>query len=254
MRAILLPGMYHRARRPCDMRGLFEEIGEDAVRKEPRFCQNVAVCALYGGAAGGVVHFLSGWGSAPGDAGFFSRGDGLGKLIFGWNLGWNCGGFKSRMKPARRQHFEKRAVELIEEAVHLLRQAPMATLAVYYIGSLPFVIGLLYFWAEMSRSPFAYEHLAGESLGLAALFLWMKVWQARFSRSLWAQVAGSFAGCVRLASVARCFDESIGAARSGASGSSFSTGADRAIRMGLCFLSVFDCYGRGRKGGPAQRV
>jgi hypothetical protein len=81
-------------------------------------------------------------------------------------------------------------IELIEEAVHLLRRAPIATLAMYYIGSLPFVVGLLYFWAEMSTSPFANRHLAGESLALAALFLWMKVWQARFARSLWGQIGG----------------------------------------------------------------
>src|SRR5215467_2936976 len=90
----------------------------------------------------------------------------------------------------RRQTNEKPAIELIEEAVHLLRQAPLSTLALYYIGSLPFVVGLLYFWAEMSRSPFASEHLVGEALGVALLFLWMKLWQARFSRKLWAQIGG----------------------------------------------------------------
>ena len=45
--------------------------------------------------------------------------------------------------------------DLLEEATHLLRTAPAATLAVYYLGAVPFVLGLLYFWADMSRSPFA---------------------------------------------------------------------------------------------------
>src|SRR2546421_10013224 len=94
------------------------------------------------------------------------------------------------MKRPRGKSSGKGAIELIEEAVHVLRQAPLSTLAAYYIGTLPFVIGLLYFWAEMSRSPFAYQHLAGESLALAAPFLWMKVWQGRFARSLWAQIGG----------------------------------------------------------------
>src|SRR6476620_10076074 len=94
------------------------------------------------------------------------------------------------MKRSRAKSSQKGAIELIEEAVHLLRQAPPSVLAAYYIGALPFVIGLLYFWAEMSRSPFASEHLAGESLGLAALFLWMKAWQARFARGLWTQIGG----------------------------------------------------------------
>jgi hypothetical protein len=90
----------------------------------------------------------------------------------------------------RRQSNEKPAIELIEEAVHLLRQAPLSSLALYYIGSLPYVVGLLYFWAEMSRSPFASDHLVGESLGLALLFLWMKLWQARFARNLWVRIGG----------------------------------------------------------------
>jgi hypothetical protein len=92
------------------------------------------------------------------------------------------------MKRAGLRQRGKRGLELIEEAVHLLRMAPGAALAGYYIGSLPFVLGLLYFWADMSRSPFAYEHLAGAALGLALLFLWMKVWQARFASSLRAQI------------------------------------------------------------------
>src|SRR5580765_2263887 len=89
-----------------------------------------------------------------------------------------------------RQRNEKPALELIEEAVHALRQAPVSTLGLYYIGSLPFVVALLYFWAEMSRSPFAPDHIAGESLGLALLFVWMKLWQARFTRNLAAQIGG----------------------------------------------------------------
>ena len=67
---------------------------------------------------------------------------------------------------------------MIEEAIHLLRAAPISALATYYLGTLPFVLGLLYFWADMSRSPFAYQHLPGAALGLAGLFLWMKFWQA----------------------------------------------------------------------------
>ncbi len=86
----------------------------------------------------------------------------------------------------------KGALELIEEAVHLLRRSSARSLASYYIGSLPFVLALLYFWADMSRSPFAEQHLAGAGLGLAALFVWMKVWQAVFAGELLDALAGSF--------------------------------------------------------------
>jgi hypothetical protein len=81
------------------------------------------------------------------------------------------------------------AFDLIEEAVHLLRTAPVATLAVYYLGAMPFILGLLFFWADMSRNPFASGHLADASLVMSLLFFWMKFWQAIFSRRIRAQLA-----------------------------------------------------------------
>jgi hypothetical protein len=90
-------------------------------------------------------------------------------------------------KPHR---LEKGPLDLIEEAVHLLRLAPASLFAFYYLGSLPFILGLLFFWADMSRGSFAERRLAGASLGLAALFLWMKLWQALFARRMLARVCG----------------------------------------------------------------
>jgi hypothetical protein len=75
----------------------------------------------------------------------------------------------------------KSAILLLEEAVHLLRQAPIALLSAYYIGSLPFILGLLYFWVDMSRSADAKDYHAVASLGLALLYIWMKCWQAVFA-------------------------------------------------------------------------
>src|SRR6266404_4160044 len=92
------------------------------------------------------------------------------------------------MKRAGRKQ-GRTAFDLIEEATHLLRTAPVATLAVYYAGTVPFILGLLYFWADMSRSPFANQHLAEAALGVGALFLWMKFWQAIFARRVRAQIA-----------------------------------------------------------------
>ncbi len=88
------------------------------------------------------------------------------------------------MKRAWLRRHGKGALELIEEAFHLVRRAPAGTLASYYVGALPFALGLLYFWADMSRSAFARPRLAGEALGVAVLFLWMKFWQAVFARRL----------------------------------------------------------------------
>ena len=77
------------------------------------------------------------------------------------------------MNKSHKKH-QKSAIRMIEEAVHILRCAPVALLSVYYIGSVPFVLGLLYFWADMSRGTFAGERCLGESLFLALLFPWMK--------------------------------------------------------------------------------
>ncbi len=92
------------------------------------------------------------------------------------------------MKQTRRQQGSG-AFDLIEEATQLLRTAPAATLAVYYLGAIPFVLGLLFFWADMSRSPFASGHLADASLAMSLLFLWMKFWQALFAGRIRAQLA-----------------------------------------------------------------
>src|SRR5436190_6587746 len=94
------------------------------------------------------------------------------------------------MKRGDRRQSGKGAIELIEEAIHLLRSAPGSTLAGYYAGALPFVLGLLYFWSDMSRSPVANQHLPGASLGVAVLFLWMKFRQAMFARHLRAWISG----------------------------------------------------------------
>jgi hypothetical protein len=74
--------------------------------------------------------------------------------------------------------------DLMEEAFHLLRSARPATLVTYYIGTIPFVLGALYFWSDMSQSAFARERLGTASLGMAALYFWAKFWQSIFARRL----------------------------------------------------------------------
>ncbi|HWB59982.1 MAG TPA: hypothetical protein VG733_10845, partial [Chthoniobacteraceae bacterium] len=85
----------------------------------------------------------------------------------------------------------KGALELVEEAVQLLRRAPIPVHLFYYIGSVPFVLALLYFWSDMSRGAFAYDRIVGSSLELAFLFLWMKSWQAAGLAILRAHVSAS---------------------------------------------------------------
>jgi hypothetical protein len=91
--------------------------------------------------------------------------------------------------PKPKERDPKGPIEILEEAVELLRQAPVSALAAYYLGSVPFGLGFLYFWADMSRSSLAYQTLPQEAFGVALLFLWMKTWQTVFTRALWATLA-----------------------------------------------------------------
>jgi hypothetical protein len=82
----------------------------------------------------------------------------------------------------------KGAIELIEEGFQLLRRAPLSTVAAYYIGTLPFMLAVLYFWSEMSSGVFAEQRLATGATIVCALFFWMKCWQAVFARNLFAKL------------------------------------------------------------------
>jgi hypothetical protein len=72
-------------------------------------------------------------------------------------------------------------VALAGEALHLLRTAPPRALLCYFAGTLPFITGLLYFWADMSRSAFARQRCFPAAFALAVGFIWMKSWQACFA-------------------------------------------------------------------------
>jgi len=93
------------------------------------------------------------------------------------------------MKKAPKQH-SKSAILLLEEAVHLLRKAPLFLLSTYYIGTLPFILGLFYFWADMSRSADAQSYHAVASLGIALLYIWMKCWHVVFAARVKMNISG----------------------------------------------------------------
>jgi len=77
------------------------------------------------------------------------------------------------------------ALALADQAVHLLRRRGRAAMAGYLTGTLPFLLGLLYFWSDMSRSPDAGGYCSPAAAGVALLFVWMKFWHVRFCRELW---------------------------------------------------------------------
>ena len=89
-----------------------------------------------------------------------------------------------------RRRAEASALDVMEEALVVWRRQPMSTLAWYYVGAAPCVLGWLYFWADMSRGARAAERVAVEALILAALYLWMKVTQLGFVRGLRTDLIG----------------------------------------------------------------
>ncbi|MGW8302698.1 MAG: hypothetical protein ACWGNO_11545 [Desulfobacterales bacterium] len=93
------------------------------------------------------------------------------------------------MKPGSKQH-RKGVILLLEEAVYLLRKTPLFLLSSYFIGTLPFLLGLFYFWADMSRSADARSYHAVASLGLALLYIWMKCWHVVFAARVKLKISG----------------------------------------------------------------
>lgn len=106
------------------------------------------------------------------------------------------------MKRQRTQE-ERGSVALVEEAFHLLRQTPGSTLLCHAVGTLPFLLALLYFWADMARSPFAEANLLPGTFALVALFVWMKAWHVQFAQRLLAQLCAEPAPRLTFARFAR---------------------------------------------------
>ncbi|VGO14331.1 hypothetical protein PDESU_02890 [Pontiella desulfatans] len=76
------------------------------------------------------------------------------------------------------------ALDLIERAVHLLRAVPLQTMLLFQLGAIPYLLGILFFLADMSASPFAGDRCAGAALGVGLLYIWMRTWQAFFCQRL----------------------------------------------------------------------
>jgi hypothetical protein len=83
------------------------------------------------------------------------------------------------------------AITVLEDAVHLLRQAPLATLLWHWVGSVPFVFGLLLFWSHMWRPRVDESAAVAESLVLALLLIWMSCCRAVFAGRLRRQLGGA---------------------------------------------------------------
>ncbi len=77
---------------------------------------------------------------------------------------------------------------LLEESVGAVRCSRPGTLGCYYIGTLPFILVLLYFFTDVTQSAFAAETLTQGAAAVAAAFVWMKCWQAVYTSRIMAQL------------------------------------------------------------------
>jgi hypothetical protein len=78
----------------------------------------------------------------------------------------------------------KSAVETIEEAVQCLRNAPFSLLLIYYLGSVPFGVALLYFWTDTFGGAVADAYVGQAAVGMIVTYIWMKFWQSIFAARL----------------------------------------------------------------------
>ncbi len=97
-------------------------------------------------------------------------------------------------KGGKRSRPGKGGIELAEEAFHLIRCAPVSVWATYAIGSVPFVLGLLFFCADMRMNAFSDDYCFEASFVLALLFVWMKTFESIYARGLMAVMQGTSEG------------------------------------------------------------
>ncbi|MDD5707823.1 MAG: hypothetical protein PHR35_18040, partial [Kiritimatiellae bacterium] len=71
------------------------------------------------------------------------------------------------------------SLDLVEQALYVLRHAPPLAIGAFWFGGVPYALGLIYFWSDMSRGAMAASRLTAGALLLACAHLWMRVWQAR---------------------------------------------------------------------------
>ncbi len=91
----------------------------------------------------------------------------------------------------RRAAEEAGGVELLEEAVQLLRAAPSGAWLAWLAGIVPFVSALLWFGADALLNPASAANLPGAAFVAAAAFVWKQWMESLFLSRLRAALAGA---------------------------------------------------------------
>jgi len=82
-------------------------------------------------------------------------------------------------------------IDLMENAVHDLRRLPATAHLAFLVGTTPFLLSLIGFWADMSRGALADRRCGGEALVLAGGYLWMKSWHAVYGAAIRAKLSAA---------------------------------------------------------------
>ena len=91
----------------------------------------------------------------------------------------------------RRRTKKNSGFQLVEDIFNTAKCLPMGTWVLYYAFTFPFVLGLLYFWSDMSNHAFANTRLPAGATFLTFLFLMAKTGHALFSRQVTMQISGN---------------------------------------------------------------
>jgi len=94
-------------------------------------------------------------------------------------------------------------LDVVEDAVQLLRTAPPWVHVVHLAGSGACVLGWLWFWSDMTRGVFADRRLAPGAMGMACLYLLMKLAHAVHATELRAILTGTASGAWTIPRLAR---------------------------------------------------
>jgi hypothetical protein len=82
-------------------------------------------------------------------------------------------------------------IQVCEDGTRLLRHAPLETLLRHSVGSVPFALGLLAVWSDITQPRFSDPRCALETLVLALAWIWMHCWRAVFAGRLRLQLSGA---------------------------------------------------------------
>jgi len=82
-------------------------------------------------------------------------------------------------------------IPLLEEIFSSAQSLGLSAWSSYYIPTLPFVLGLLYFWFDMANHAYAYERLPLAAGILSVLFLLMKTGHVYFTTKVSEQISGN---------------------------------------------------------------